>query len=132
MSITVTTPICLKNARKGRKTILASGPSGLKSIGKKLKRARQAAPQERDRIPRISRLMALAIHFEGLIQKGVARDYADLARLGGVSRARVTQIMNLLNLAPALQERLLFEPEGWTERELRSIAARMVWGRQML
>jgi regulator of RNase E activity RraA len=42
----------------------------------------------------------MAIHFDGLIRKGAVRDYADLARLGHVARARVTQIMNLLNQAP--------------------------------
>jgi alkylated DNA nucleotide flippase Atl1 len=46
--------------------------------------------------------MALAIHFEDLIRQGVVTDYADLARLGHVTRARVTQIMNL-----RLQEELL-------------------------
>ena len=62
------------------------------------------------RLPRIARLMALAIKFEGMIQAGVAADYADLARLGGVTRARMTQIMNLLNLAPDIQEQILFLP----------------------
>jgi hypothetical protein len=38
----------------------------------------------------------------------VVKNYADLARLGGVSRARITQIMNLLNLPPWKQEELLF------------------------
>jgi hypothetical protein len=52
------------------------------------------------RIPRISRLMALAIRFEGLIESGVVTNYADLARFAYVSRARITQIMNLLLLAP--------------------------------
>ena len=61
-----------------------------------------------DRIPRISRYMALAIHFEDLIKQGVVTDYADLARLGHVTRARVTQIMNLRLLAPEIQEELLF------------------------
>ena len=61
-----------------------------------------------ERIPRISRYMALAIHFEDLIQQGVVTDYADLARLGHVTRARVTQIMNLRLLAPEIQEQLLF------------------------
>ena len=59
-------------------------------------------------IPRIARYMALAIHFEDLIQRGVVTDYADLARLGHVTRARVTQIMNLRLLAPEIQEELLF------------------------
>lgn len=52
--------------------------------------------------------MALAIHFDRLIRDGVVRNYAELARLGGVSRARITQIMDLLNLPAAEQERLLF------------------------
>ena len=35
---------------------------------------------------------------------GVAVKIADLARLGHVTRARITQIMNLLMLAPDIQE----------------------------
>jgi hypothetical protein len=65
-----------------------------------------------ERIPRISRYMALAIHFEDLIRQGVVTDYADLARLGHVTRARVTQIMNLRLLAPEIQEELLFFDSG--------------------
>lgn len=60
-----------------------------------------------ERIPRISRYMALAIHFEDLIRRGIVTDYADLARLGHVTRARVTQIMNLQLLAPEIQEDIL-------------------------
>jgi hypothetical protein len=60
------------------------------------------------RVPRIARLMALALRFQELVRSGAIRDYAELARLGQVSRARVTQIMNLLNLAPDLQEEILF------------------------
>src|ERR687891_1692780 len=62
------------------------------------------------RVARISKLMALAIKVDELIRSGVLRDYADLARLGKISRARATQLMNLLNLAPDLQESLLFLP----------------------
>jgi hypothetical protein len=51
-------------------------------------------------VPRVARLMALALRFENLIRKGRVADYSDLARLGHVSRARLTQIMNLLLLAP--------------------------------
>ena len=58
-----------------------------------------------ERLTRITRLMALAVRFEGLLQEGTVKDYADLARLGGVTRARITQIMNLRNLAPPIQER---------------------------
>lgn len=45
------------------------------------------------RIPRISRLMALAIHLDGLVQAGAVADYAALARLGHVTRARVSQVI---------------------------------------
>ncbi len=54
--------------------------------------------------------MQLLRRFDGLIQSGVVANYAELARLGNVTRARVTQIMNLLNLAPEIQEELLFLP----------------------
>jgi len=86
--------------------------------------------------PRITRLMALAVKFEGLIQQGVVKDYAELARLGQVSRARITQIMNLLNLAPDIQEAILFMTgEGPAEQSLRetsvrTLSAEVIWSRQ--
>src|SRR5258705_10596864 len=58
-------------------------------------------------IPRVSRLMALAIRFDSLIRDGAVKDQAELARLGHVTRARLTQIMNLLNLAPDIQRQIL-------------------------
>ena len=68
------------------------------------------APPPEGHIPRISRLMALAIRFEQLIRDGTVHDQADLARLAHISRARVTQIMDLLLLAPEIQEEILFMP----------------------
>jgi hypothetical protein len=56
--------------------------------------------------------MALAIRMEKLVRSGEVTDYADLARLGHVTRARVTQIMNLLSLAPDIQEEILFLPKA--------------------
>jgi hypothetical protein len=88
------------------------------------------------RVPRVSRLMALAIRFDGLIRNGTVAGQAELARLGHVSRARVTQIMNLLNLAPEIQEAILLLPsvergrDPVTERDLRPIAAVADWGVQ--
>lgn len=52
------------------------------------------------RIPRISKLMALAIKMEGLVREGKVSDYTALAAVGHVSKPRLTQIMNLTNLAP--------------------------------
>ena len=85
-----------------------------------------------DAISRIARLMALAIRFEGLVNDGTVRDYADLARRGHVTRARMTQIMKLLHLAPDIQERILFLPpiEGLNERNLRSIVSTVDWDEQ--
>ncbi len=91
---------------------------------------------ERPRIPRITRLMALAIKFQHMVDQGEVRDYADLARLGYVTRARITQIMNLLNLAPDLQEQILFadvtqRPHGQSfERHLRPILSVVDWPTQ--
>ena len=85
------------------------------------------------RVPRISRLMALAVRMEGLVRGGQVKDYAELARLGGVSRARVTQVLNLRNLAPAIQERLLFlegEAGAIHERALRGVAQSVNWEEQ--
>jgi hypothetical protein len=88
------------------------------------------------RVPRVSRLMALAIRLDQLIRDGVVSDQAELARLGHVSRARLSQIMNLRCLAPDIQEEILFLPATiWgrdviTEKELRPIAAMVDWGRQ--
>ena len=87
-------------------------------------------------IPRVSRLLALAIRFEDLVRRGEVQDYADLARLGYVTRARITQVMNLLNLAPDIQEDILCLPNTTNgrdriyERDLRPVAAVLHWHRQ--
>jgi len=88
------------------------------------------------KLPRITRLMALAIKFQDMVDRGEVRDYADLARLGYVTRARLTQIMNLLLLAPDIQEAILSLPNTVvgrdlvTERRMRQIAAVVAWNRQ--
>ena len=85
-----------------------------------------------DSIPRTARLMALAIRFDGLLRAEKFRDYAELARLGRVTRARMTQIMKLLDLAPDIQEQILFLPsrKGLNERNLRPIVRRIDWNEQ--
>jgi hypothetical protein len=83
-------------------------------------------------VPRIARLLALAIRFDGLLRAEEFRDYAELARLGLVTRARMTQIMKLLALAPDIQEQILFQParKGLNERNLRAIVSRIDWNEQ--
>lgn|GEM_PF-352943 len=97
---------------------------------------RRREPVEPGNVPRVSRLMALAVKFDGLIRRGEVEDYATLARLGHVTPARITQIMSLLNLAPDIQEAILFLPrtarghDPITERNIRAIASIAEWDRQ--
>ena len=80
--------------------------------------------------------MALAIHLEKLVDTGEVPDYSTLADIGHVTRARITQIVNLTLLAPDIQEAILFlpnikhGPERISERELRPLAAEPEWKRQ--
>lgn len=88
------------------------------------------------RVPRLSKLMALAIRLERLLADGDVGDMAELARMGHVTRARMTQIMNLRFLAPDIQEALLFLPRTESGRdriaewEVRPIAATSDWKKQ--
>ena len=83
-------------------------------------------------VPRIARLMALAIRLEGLVRDESFQNYAELAQLGRVTRARMTQIMKLLQLASDLQEQLLFLPpcKGLNERNLRAVVQELDWSKQ--
>ena len=98
-------------------------------------RGRAKLPQElaAPRMPRITRLMALAIKFQEMVDRGEVRDYADLARLGYVTRARITQIMNLLNLAADIQEAILLQQGnfgGIAERHVRAVTSEVSWRKQ--
>jgi hypothetical protein len=50
----------------------------------------------------------LALKFEELIRSGTVSNYGDGAQVVRVSRSRVTQMTGLLNLAPDIQEEILF------------------------
>jgi len=110
------------------------------SATKKARRPATAAAEPRaitrGRIPRISRLMALAIRLEQMLRRGEVSDIADLARLNHVTQPRMSQILALTLLAPDIQESLLFLPLVTTgsppihEKMLRPISAEIDWGRQ--
>jgi hypothetical protein len=82
--------------------------------------------------------MALAIKFEKLVREHRLRDYAEIARLGEASRARLSQLMSPINLEPAIQEALLFLPktvtghDRITEKRMRKIAQVIDWERQQV
>ena len=84
--------------------------------------------------PRIARLVALAHKLDALVRSGAVSNYGELARLGHISTARLTQIMVLLHLAPSIQEHLLFVSAGdarlLSELRLRTIAREPRWARQ--
>jgi hypothetical protein len=88
------------------------------------------------RVPRVARLLALALRLEGRLRSGELESQAAVAALGHVSRARVSQIMNLLNLAPDIQEAILFLPrtlQGRDQihlRQLQPIASTTDWQKQ--
>ena len=94
------------------------------------------APVPLGRVPRVARLLALALRLEQLVQTGVIANYAEMAWLGHVSRARVTQILNLRWLAPDLQEAVLFLPRTVRGhdpihlRQLQRVAAELDWKQQ--
>jgi hypothetical protein len=92
------------------------------------------APERvKGRLPRITRYMALAIYYEDLIRQGHVHDYAEIATLGHVTRARVTQIMNLRLLAPDIQEKLVLlgrcfvGGDSLSLRQLQTIALEPRW-----
>ncbi|MBI5546095.1 MAG: hypothetical protein HY901_19565 [Deltaproteobacteria bacterium] len=96
-----------------------------------------AAPAlPRGHIPRIARLVALAHKFQAMINAGTVESMAELARLGHVTPARITQIMDLLLLAPDIQEALLFLPpverghDPIHLRELRYVCQTPIWAEQ--
>jgi len=80
--------------------------------------------------------MALAICFEGLFWEGVVSDQSDLARPARMTKPRMIQILNLLHLAPNIQEELLsLSPavrgkDRIHEKMLRPIAAEIDWAKQ--
>jgi len=89
-----------------------------------------------ERVPRITRLLALALKFEEMVRSGVVGNYTVLAQLGQVSRSRLTQVGNLLNLAPDIQEEILFlrteeaEQLRISEASVRKLSAILEWGEQ--
>ena len=130
----------IAEGRDGRITTLSTVHFGRAPRGRKeLRRGKAPPPPAKPvfgRVPRVARLMALAIRMQRLIGSGEVRDYADLARLGHVTRARITQIMNLLNLAPDIQEEILFLPpvesgrDPIRELQLRAITLIPDWRKQ--
>jgi hypothetical protein len=122
-AVTVTRQIHFSMRNRGRREIV-EGPMPIPEV------------TDDGRVPRVARLMALAIKIDGLIASGAIADQAEAARLGHVTRARMTQIMNLLLLAPDIQEAILSLPrvkrgrDPIVETHLRPLVQEKRWERQ--
>jgi len=98
--------------------------------------ARGPVKTESGRVPRISRIMALAVKLEQVVRERKAPSYASLAEAGHLSRARLSQIMTLTNLAPSIQETVLLFPrkmsgaDSVSEKQLSDIARQVDWASQ--
>src|ERR1035441_2843247 len=88
---------------------------------------------KRGRLPRITQVLAMALQFQEMIDRGEIRRHADLARLGCVSRERISQMMVLTWLAPDIQEAILRLPQMpggrflFSEGALRKTARLPLW-----
>lgn len=88
------------------------------------------------RLPRITKLMALALRYERLIREGHVKNHADLARLGGCTRAHINHVMGLLNLAPDIIEEILDMPRIYKGKDpirpegVYDIASEKLWDDQ--
>lgn len=102
--ITVKRKVHVVRREHGRKT-LAAAPTA------------DAPPVPTGRVPRIARLMALAIRYDRLLREGRVASITELASLAHVTQPRMTQILNLNHLAPDIQEALLFLPPAAEGRE---------------
>jgi len=96
-------------------------------------RAARVKLAQSGRIPRISKLVALASRMQSMIESGEVESFQKLAELGRISQPRMTQIMSLLNLAPEIQEELLYLPEviqgkaAIHDKELRPLTKELDW-----
>jgi hypothetical protein len=114
---------------------LGNGRTGHKKLREGKPKPEKPEEMEPAGPSRVARLLALAHHFDDMIRQGVVRDQAEIARLMQVTRAWVTRIMNLLYLAPDIQEQILHSRSGFTgiavsARHAQAIACEVSWAGQ--
>lgn len=115
---------------------LTRGSRGAMEIREGQAPPKPVAPVPVGSVPRVAKLMALALRIDGLVRSGQIRDYADVSRLAHVSRARIAQIAGLVCLPPDVIEEILHLPptvagrDRVTERDLRPLVAEPDWVKQ--
>lgn len=75
-------------------------------------------------------MLALAHALDDWIEDGRLECASDAARRMGLTRARVSQLMRLLDLSPQLQEQVLLDERGRRARALRPVARHVSWADQ--
>jgi hypothetical protein len=95
----------------------------------------QPKPEPVRRPAKVAQQLALAHHLQAAIDRGAITDRADVARKLGLTRARVTQLLDLLLLAPDIQMAVLQleavdGAEPMAERTLRAVARAGTWVEQ--
>ena len=122
VTLTIEVPVTFPHLGRGSHPTLDSGG--------------EAARLPAGRVPRVARLMALSLRLDELVRTGQVASYSAFASLGQVTRARISQIVSLLHLAPDIQEAILFLPPTLRGRDaiiladLMAIAACMDWRKQ--
>jgi len=79
---------------------------------------------------RVAMNLALAYLIERSIEKGLLDDYSSAAKVLGLTRARVTQVVSLLNLSPQIQEGILTGQLKTSGRQLRPVLRHATWTTQ--
>ena len=108
------------------KFVPAAKPAPGRTVTKAVKSPKPSGPS------RAARMLALAHHIERRIDDGTIPGYAAAARALGLTRARLTQVMNLLLLAPEIQERIAVGELVLTERALRRVVGEPDWEEQQV
>lgn len=112
-------------------------PSPRRTGGYRLKAepGHEPPPEEpvTDTVHPLARRMALAIEAKRLIESGVVADAAEMARVAGMTRARMTQILNLTLLAPEIQEGLLLFQgnDGMPRAAIKAACSMNKWSDQV-
>ncbi|MBU9888649.1 MAG: recombinase family protein [Candidatus Omnitrophica bacterium] len=88
-----------------------------------------------NQFPPVRRQLLLAHQIRQLMSKGQVRDLHQVAKWAHIHRSRLYQIMNLLYLAPQIQEDIIFRDypklAKTTERHLRHITEEIDWQKQI-
>lgn len=90
---------------------------------KKIRTGKKPKHTTPNRLPRITKLMALAIKYEQLLDSGQIEGQDALARLAGMDRSSISRLLRLRLLSPRIQEQLLELPQTDKGREKISMRA---------